>query len=142
MNLTAAQREFLESAEAVCSPYNAIRTSAETELLYHPFWSFAEIQSVEEIKADWEVPGHWVPFYGDCHDLFCLDLRSGEVVSLNDEREVLCTWSGTAEFLEGLTIVEDEPAGEDGPSAEDEPSARDDSDDTGVWLDPDLLPPD
>ena len=41
---------------------------------------------------------HEKTFYGDWHDLFCLNADMGEIVELNDEREVLCTWGSIKLF--------------------------------------------
>ncbi|MCK4706344.1 MAG: hypothetical protein KAT90_12745, partial [Gammaproteobacteria bacterium] len=51
------------------------------------------------------------PFYGDWHDLFCLNGTTGEIIAMNDEREVLCTWTSVKDFLSCLSekeIVYDE----------------------------------
>lgn len=77
------------------------------------------------MKADWEVPDHLVPFYGDWHDVFCLDTKTGAVVYLDDERQVRHTWTSTDEFAKCLTRVDEVP-----PS--------DDSGIVDVWLDPSL----
>ena len=47
-----------------------------------------------------------IPFYGDWHDLFCLNGNTGEIVALNDEQEVLCTWTSIKDFLSCLSEKE------------------------------------
>ena len=44
-----------------------------------------------------------IPFYGDWHDLFCLKESTGEIVALNDEREVLCKWASIKDFKSCLS---------------------------------------
>jgi hypothetical protein len=91
------------------------------------FWSYAEIQGTRSaLQADWEVPSHLVPFYGDWHTLLCLDKSTDSVVYLNDDRQELFRWATCQDFLDALQPWEDE-SDVLGP------------DDVKVTLDPSLL---
>jgi len=82
-----------------------------------PFWSWDEIQKGLALRQEWEVDESLIPFYGDWHDLFCLDKNTGEIVALNDEREVLCTWASVKDFISCLSekeIVYDDESMESG----------------------------
>jgi hypothetical protein len=99
-------REFLESVESFNSQYASIEINGKKDSLNHSFWSMSEIENGKNIQADWEVPAHLIPFYGDWHDLFCLDSDSGQVVSLNDEREIIDIWLCIDDFIASLSEVE------------------------------------
>ena len=71
-----------------------------------PFWSWQEIQKGLEQRKEWEVDESLIPFYGDWHDLFCINENTGEIVALNDEREVLCAWASVKDFLSCLSEKE------------------------------------
>ena len=71
-----------------------------------PFWTWEEIQKGLELRQEWEVEESLIPFYGDWHDLFCLNENTGEIVVLNDERAVLCTWASVKDFLSCLSEKE------------------------------------
>ena len=71
-----------------------------------PFWSWDDIQQGLAQRQEWEVDKSLIPLYGDWHDLFCLNVDSGEIVALNDEREALCTWASVKVFLRCLSETE------------------------------------
>jgi hypothetical protein len=77
---------FLESVESFNAQYSSIKINGALDFLNHYFWSISEIEKGSKIKNDWSVPSHLIPFYGDRHDLFCLDTDNDQVASLNDER--------------------------------------------------------
>jgi hypothetical protein len=77
---------FLESVESFNAQYSSIKINGALDSLNHYFWSISEIEKGSKIKNDWSVPSHLIPFYGDRHDLFCLDTDNDQVASLNDER--------------------------------------------------------
>ncbi|ABD82347.1 SMI1/KNR4 family protein [Saccharophagus degradans] len=99
-------REFLETVENLNSQYASIEIDGELDSLSHNFWSAAEIENGKNVQADWDVPAHLIPFYGDWHDLFCLDSDSGKIVSLNDEREIIYVWSCIKDFIASLSTTE------------------------------------
>jgi hypothetical protein len=85
-----------------------------------------EIECRSGLRAEWGVPSHLVPFYGDWHDLLCLDTRSGSVVMIDDERSTLFEWATPRSFQDALLVPPDE-------------SPRDGNGVVDVRLDPDLL---
>jgi len=97
---------FLMLAESLNSKYASIYFNCELEALTMPFWSWKEIQAGLELRQEWEVDASLIPFYGDWHDLFCLNGNTGEIVALNDERKVLCKWASIKEFLSCLSEKE------------------------------------
>jgi hypothetical protein len=104
-------RTFLESVEGLNEKFNSIDLDGSVEPLAHSFWSYAEIVgATRELRADWEVPPQLLPFYGDWHDLLCLDEGSGEVVYIDDDRRELFRWPSSGEFLAALQRREEEPS--------------------------------
>ena len=97
---------FLTLVESLNTKYASIYFNCELEALTMPFWSWEKIQAGLEQRSEWEVDTSLVPFYGDWHDLFCLNGKTGEIVALNDERKVLCTWASIKEFLSCLSEIE------------------------------------
>lgn len=109
--------KFLKEVEILNHKYASIYFNVELEALSMPFWSWQEIQAGLKLRREWEVADSLIPFYGDWHDLFCLNGITGEIVALNDEREVLCTWASVNDFLSCLSeteIVYDDEAMEGG----------------------------
>ncbi len=107
--------DFLARVESFTEQYNVIEMGGVTEKLYHCFWSLEEIGKAESHKSDWEVHDWFVPFYGDWHNLFCLDTSSSppSIISINDQREVLHRWITVNEFLASLKQVAEEPVSDD-----------------------------
>ena len=103
--------KFLKEVENLNKKYASIYFNVELEALAMPFWTWDEIQAGLAQRKEWEVDESLIPFYGDWHDLFCLNGTTGEIVALNDEREVLCTWASIKDFMRCLSekeIVYDE----------------------------------
>jgi len=98
--------DFLKQAESLNQIYASIYFNCELEALTMPFWSWSDIQKGLERRQEWEVDESLIPFYGDWHDLFCLNENTGEIVALNDEREVLSTWASIKDFLSCLSETE------------------------------------
>ena len=98
--------KFLKEVEILNHKYSSIYFNVELEALSMPFWSWDEIQKGLELRQEWEVDKELIPFYGDWHDLFCLNGISGEIVALNDDRKVLCRWASVKEFLSCLSEKE------------------------------------
>ncbi|MDT8282991.1 MAG: SMI1/KNR4 family protein [Gammaproteobacteria bacterium] len=98
--------KFLKEVESMNKKYASIYFYCELEPLTMPFWSWQEIQKGLELRQEWEVDESLIPFYGDWHDLFCLDENTGEIVALNEEREVLCIWASIKDYLNCLSEKE------------------------------------
>ncbi len=86
--------------------FASIYLNCEIEPLAMPFWSWQEIQNGLDLRQEWEVDISLIPFYGDWHKLFCLKESTGEIVALNDDREVLCTWASIKDFNSCLSEKE------------------------------------
>lgn len=111
MKLTDQQKQFLEGVETYNSTFNAVRIGYSTSMLHHSFWGIDVIQKSGEMKQDWDIPEHLMPFYGDWHDLFCLDLRTGKLVMLDDSRNVVHEWPDIEHFAAALTRIDDHKSG-------------------------------
>jgi len=98
--------KFLKEVEIMNKKYASIYFNCELEPLTMPFWSWEEIQQGLDLRQEWEVDDWLIPFYGDWLDLFCLNKDTGEIVALNEEREVLCTWASIKDYLSCLTDKE------------------------------------
>lgn len=98
--------EFLKSVEGLNEKYASIFINCELEPLVMPFWSWREIQNSLGMRQDWEVADNLIPFYGDWHDLFCLNEDTGEVIALDDNREVVCRWASIDDFMSCLSEKE------------------------------------
>jgi len=98
--------DFLKQVEGLNTVYASIYLNCELESLTMPFWSWEDIQDGLQKRQEWEVDAIFIPFYGDWHELFCLNVNSGEIVALNDEREVLCIWESIKVFLSSLSEKE------------------------------------
>lgn len=98
--------KFLKEVEIMNKKYASIYFNCELEPLTMPFWSWEEIQKGLDLRQEWEVDDSLIPFYGDWHDLFCLNKNTGEIVALNEEREVLCTWASIKDYLSCLSEKE------------------------------------
>jgi hypothetical protein len=106
-----ANTAFLESVDALNEKFNSVDLGGHVEPLVHSFWTASEIRSaIGSLRADWEVPLHLIPFYGDWHTLLCLDEASGAIVYLNDARTELFRWRSPQEFLAPLRSRPDESA--------------------------------
>ena len=114
--MTPAVKRFL-STVAGFNDYNAIVLSPrkKTTSLYHPFWTNAEITSALRIREEWDVPEHLIPFYGDWHDLMCVDVSTSvpSVVLLDDDRRVLHRWKSLDVFSRALRKVPETPSDDD-----------------------------
>ena len=95
--------KFLKEAEAMNRKYASIYFNCELESLAMPFWTWEEIQDGLSLRQEWEVDVSLTPFYGDWHNLFCLKESTGEIIALNDDREVLCTWTSIKDFKSCLS---------------------------------------
>lgn len=98
--------KFLKEVESMNEKFASIYLNCELEPLNMPFWSWQEIQNGLSHRQEWEVDISLIPFYGDWHDLFCLKASSGEIIALNDNREVLCAWASIKEFKSCLSEKE------------------------------------
>ena len=96
-----AHRRFLETIQETASQYDSVRMGGIEEPLNLSFWSWRDIQDGLLIREEWGVGANLVPFYGDWHDLFCLN-DHGQVVAINDERSLLFTWASAEAFVNSL----------------------------------------
>jgi hypothetical protein len=98
--------KFLKEVEGMNEKYASIYLNCELESLAMPFWSWEEIQKGLSLREEWEVDASLIPFYGDWHDLFCLKESTGEIIALNDDREVICIWASIKDFMSCLSEKE------------------------------------
>ena len=101
--------DFLEKAESFNTQYNAIQLKDKIESLVFSFWSMKKIEDAEKIKEDWDIKENWIPFYGDWHTLFCVDLSSPtpSIIYINDEREIIHRWETIELFVNSLRKIEE-----------------------------------
>jgi len=98
--------KFLHEVESFNEKYASIYVNCELEPLVMPFWSWQEIEKGLSQRAEWEVDASLTPFYGDWHDLFCLNEKTGEIVALDDNRQELCKWASIKDFMSSLSVQE------------------------------------
>lgn len=102
---------FLSQSESPNKNFNSIRASSGIESLAFAFWSIKEIESALEIREEWEVANSLIPFYGDWHNLFCLNLDSVpmEIIEIDDDRNIRNTWHSISDFQGSLLWQDEEP---------------------------------
>jgi hypothetical protein len=98
--------KFLHEVESFNEKYASIYVNCELEPLVMPFWSWQEIEKGLGQRDEWEVAPSLTPFYGDWHDLFCLNKETGEIVALDDNRQELCKWASIKDFISSLSVQE------------------------------------
>ncbi|MFC3116634.1 cell wall assembly protein [Cellvibrio fontiphilus] len=99
-------QEFLKQVESFNYDFCSIEIDGKMESINLPFWSFTEIESGLALREEWDVLENFIPFYGNWHSLFCLDSKSGAVIYINDEREIIYSWNNTENFINCLSSVE------------------------------------
>lgn len=99
--------KFLANVEEFNHEFCSIKVGDTPESLSLSFWSYEEIIKALDLRQEWDVSDDLIPFWGDWHDLFCLSLKSGQVLYLNDARECLHCWESTIEFEACLSKNED-----------------------------------
>ncbi len=114
MKLPDDLRSFLSTVEGFNDQYNALVIAGDTQSLTHCFWSIPEIEGSGERKAEWGVPGTQIPFYGDWHEVMCIDADSQRIVYLNDSREVMGEWESPEVFIASLCFIQEEKRPTDG----------------------------
>ncbi len=107
MPTTEEQVAFLAAVSELNAKHNAVRTDSETLRLHHTFWKQSEIEHAQQIQTDWDVPTNLIPFYGDWHDLICLNTETGSVQIIDNARRQLFTWPSHKAFLQNLTTIDD-----------------------------------
>jgi hypothetical protein len=102
--------EFLKGAHGL-GRHNAVRAGRKVVPLLHPFWRMADISSAWRIQAEWNVDPPLLPFYGDWHDLICVDTGTSppSVVMLSDDRAVVHRWTTLRRFVAALCTVKEQP---------------------------------
>lgn len=99
--------DFLRNAEALGEKYNAIQLNNSIKSLTLPFWPIKEIEESDDMKDDWEVNKNYIPFYGNWHDLFCIDISSStlSIIYINDDRDIIHKWEDIDSFLNALRHI-------------------------------------
>ena len=106
---TEEQRLFLASASTFNERFGAVRAGSTQIPLQYSFWTLSEIEKAQQIQADWDVPPKLVPFYGDWHDLICLNVESGAVEMIDDTRHPVFVWLSHDDFQKCLASVAETP---------------------------------
>jgi len=102
--VNAVIESFLRAVARHNETKNVIHHRGAVHCLVHSFWDHGEIEHAmdEALRADWQLPRQFVPFYGDWHTLMCVDQQDGSVVELDDDRRILRRWPDTARFEAAL----------------------------------------
>lgn len=98
--------EFLSSIMTLTATNQSIIINGKLTMLAHHFWTFAEIENGLSLRQDWEVDANLIPFYGDWHDLMCINQQTGAVVMLDDDRNIIASWQDTVTFMRHLSNEE------------------------------------
>ena len=99
-------KEFLKNIADEAKEYCSIKENGKLVSLMLYFWEYEEILKSSRLKKDWEVDENLIPFYGDWHDLYCIELETGKVIYINDNRERVCEWEDTNSFKNSLSKEE------------------------------------
>ena len=99
-------KEFLKSIEGFASDYPSIYEGDNLTSLSLYFWSWDEIIEGLGKRDEWDVPDNLIPFYGDWHNLLCLNVDDGSIFSINDAREINFQWDDTASFKSSFSSKE------------------------------------
>ena len=111
MQINTQYAAFLKSIKTQSSGSKSVAIDAKLQPLAHHFWTYSEIKNSLSLRQDWEVNADLIPFYGNWHDLICVNQLTGEVIMLDDDRNVIASWHNSAAFMRDLSdeIVECEP---------------------------------
>ena len=109
MNRDEQQKQFLLEVDSLNGQFNSIRLGDKPQPLLLSFWTVDEILRGQDLRDDWDIPSHLIPFYGDWHDVMCLDTSRNTLAIqyLNDNRDVLYEWPNLESFKEALHCVEE-----------------------------------
>jgi hypothetical protein len=107
---TSEQQAFLESVSELNEKYNAVRTNSGVVSLGHCFWTKSMIEGANQLQAEWNVAPTMIPFYGDWHDLICLNTQSGSIEMIDDNRRLLFAWPSHTVFLNSLEMTIELPS--------------------------------
>lgn len=99
-------QDLLRGVSSFNELYAGVLKGQKKEFLCHPFWDIEEIRLAESLKDDWNVPALLTPFYGDWHDLFCINSEDHSVVEIDDSRNVTTRWKSFEEFKDALIPVD------------------------------------
>ena len=103
MKYSAEQEFFLRNIKKLAKVHSSIAVNGELQSLWGEFWTWTAIKEALSMREDWEVDFVLTPFYGNWHDLYCLNTETDEVVSINDDREVEFTWPSIDAFKQSLS---------------------------------------
>ena len=106
MKYYAEPEFFLRNINKLAKNKASILVNGELQSLPHSFWIWTEIKAALSMRNDWEVDSALTPFYGDWHDLFCLKIETGEIVVIDDNRDVKFTWPSAEAFMHALSEQE------------------------------------
>ncbi len=106
MRIHSEYQDFLSNIKRCAAHYQSIIVNGKLDELPHPFWTFAEIKNSLSMRQDWDVDANLIPFYGNWHDLMCVNQQTGAVIVLDDDRNVLASWPDTATFMQQLSKEE------------------------------------
>ena len=101
---------FLKEIGTLGNSYSSILEDDTLCYLGLSFWNWDEIEYGLSLLDEWDVPKHLIPFYGDWHDLYCIDTKSDEIVYINDDRKILWRWASIQKFKDSLSKEELEPS--------------------------------
>ena len=99
-------KDFLQSIERLASDYPSIYEGDNLISLSLYFWSWDEIVDGIGKREEWDISDNLFPFYGDWHDLFCLKIDDGSIISINDARGINFQWDDTASFKSSFSSKE------------------------------------
>jgi len=108
--MSPEQEQFLKSIRAFAAKFAGISLGDVSKRFNLPFWTYEQIQGSLQQRKEWDVSANFIPFYGDWHDLICLDIALGQVVFLDDSGKVVFAWPSTEGFLASFVVSLDDVA--------------------------------
>jgi hypothetical protein len=106
MKYPAEQENFLKNIKKFSKNYVSIIVDGKLQSFCYEFWTWTKIKEALSMCEEWEVDFALTPFYGNWHDLYCLNANTGEIVSIDDDREVNFTWSNIDVFMQSFSTEE------------------------------------
>jgi len=93
---------FLRSIQSIAAERKGLRIGGRVQRLWSKYWSYEQILSALPLRIDWDVEENYIPFFGDWHEILCLSLLDGQIVQLDDHRNIVYSWSSTEDFIESI----------------------------------------
>ena len=97
----------MKNLEISNETYNTININGKNEPLVLNFWSKDEIKNSEIVKEDWNISKDLIPFWGNWHDVICLNIKTKKIIYFNDIRETVTEWDNIEEFKKSLSYQEE-----------------------------------